>query len=70
MQGLRGRSLQAIELNTYGGMKVNASLGLSFTSFFDRPQAYSIRDSLIIGDAQDMLGESGMVMSSLSVLLF
>lgn len=53
MQGVRGRSLQAIELNTYGGMKVNASLGLSFTSFFDRPQAYSTRDSLIIGDAQD-----------------
>lgn len=53
LKGVRERSLMPIELNTYGGIKINASLGLSFTSFFDRPQAYGVRDSLIVGDNQD-----------------
>ncbi len=53
LKGARERSLKPIDLNTYGGLKVNASVGISFTSFFDRPQAYSVRDSLIVGDDED-----------------
>ena len=51
--GVRTRSLKPIALETYGGLKVNASLGISFVGYFDRPQDYFLRDSVIVGDDQD-----------------
>lgn len=52
-QGVRPKQLNPIKLNTYGGLKVNASVGVSFVRFFDRPQSYSVRDSFIVADDQD-----------------
>ena len=42
-----------IEVPAFGGFKVNASLGISFGQFSDRPQDYFIRDSTILGEDQD-----------------
>ncbi|MEQ8706026.1 MAG: hypothetical protein RIC19_19000 [Phaeodactylibacter sp.] len=53
LQGVRPKTLSPVKLNTYGGLKVNASVGVSFVRFFDRPQSYSVRDSLIVADDQD-----------------
>lgn len=52
-QGVRPKSLNPIVLPSHGGLKVNASVGVSFVRFFDRPQSYSVRDSVIVADDQD-----------------
>ncbi len=36
-----------------GGFKVNASLGISFARYFDRPQDYFVRDSILLGQDLD-----------------
>lgn len=52
-QGVRPKALNPIALPTHGGLKVNASVGISFVRFFDRPQSYYVRDSMIVADDQD-----------------
>lgn len=52
-QGVRPQTLNPIALPTHGGLKVNASVGISFVRFFDRPQSYFVRDSVIVADDQD-----------------
>lgn len=47
------RKLNPIKIQTYGGLKVNASVGISFASYFERPQNYLVRDGIIIGDDLD-----------------
>lgn len=47
------RTLNPIKIQTYGGLKVNASVGISFASYFERPQNYLVRDGIIIGDDLD-----------------
>lgn len=51
--GLSTRQLSSVEVPVYGGFKVNASIGVSFGSFFDQPQAYFLRDSLIFSEDRD-----------------
>ena len=51
--GLSARQLSTLEVPVYGGFKINASLGVSFGSFFDRPQAYFLRDSTIVSEDRD-----------------
>ncbi len=51
--GVQSRTLNPIKVQTHGGLKVNASIGISFAGFFDRPQTYLMRDSVIVGDNQD-----------------
>ena len=53
IQGIRPQTLNPISLKSHGGLKVNASVGVSFVRFFDRPQSYSVRDTLIVADDQD-----------------
>jgi len=51
--GLKSRQLSALEVPVYGGFKVNASIGVSFGSFFNQPQGYFLRDSLIVSEDKD-----------------
>ena len=53
LQGVRPQTLNPVSLTTHGGLKVNASVGVSFVRFFDRPQSYYVRDSMIIADDED-----------------
>ncbi|MCB0551582.1 MAG: hypothetical protein KDD19_28715 [Phaeodactylibacter sp.] len=50
---LRSRQLSAVEVPVYGGFKVNASIGVSFGSYFDQPQDYFLRDDLIVSEDKD-----------------
>lgn len=45
--GLTSKSVQPVALNVYGGIQINASIGLSFGQFFEQPQNYFVRDSII-----------------------
>lgn len=45
--GLTSKTVQPVALNVYGGLQINASIGLSFGQFFQQPQNYFVRDSVI-----------------------
>jgi len=47
------RKLASFQVPTKGGFKVNGSVGLSFGQFFNRPQSYSVRDSIILANEED-----------------
>ena len=51
--GLATRAVSPIEVKVYGGLQVNASVGLSFGQFFSRPQSFYVRDSVIRSSDQD-----------------
>lgn len=51
--GARTKTLSPIRLPVYGGLKVNASVGLSFAGFFNRPQDYFVQNGVIVGDDLD-----------------
>lgn len=52
-KNLEERKLNPIKIRSYGGLKVNASVGISFASYFDRPQSYLVRNGQIIADDLD-----------------
>ncbi len=45
--------LAPIRVPVGGGFKVNASLGVSFAQYFNRPQDYFARDSILLGQDRD-----------------
>ena len=51
--GVVTKQVAPIELSVYGGFQVNASLGLNFGQFFQRPKDYFVRDSTIRASAKD-----------------
>lgn len=51
--GASTKQVAPIQLNVYGGFQVNASLGLNFGQFFQRPKDYFVRDSLIRSSSKD-----------------
>lgn len=53
VKNLSVKKLAPIEFPTYGGVKVNASVGISFGGFFDRPQKYFSRDGQIRAEKGD-----------------
>lgn len=53
ISGVATKFVAPIELNVYGGLRINASLGLSFGQFFQRPQAYFVRDAVISSNKKD-----------------
>lgn len=53
VSGAISRNLPIIEVNTYGGTKINASMGISFTSFFNNPSEYGVRNGLIVASDKD-----------------
>lgn len=54
VKNIKPKTLAPLELSVYGGIKVNASLGISFGGYFNRPQAYFHRDSIIRADDKDL----------------
>lgn len=53
-KNLKTRELAPLEFPVYGGVKVNASVGISFGGYFNRPQQYFSRDSEILADDGDL----------------
>lgn len=51
--GAKPRELPSLQIPVYGGFRVNASVGISFGSFFERQQAFYVRDSTIVAEDQD-----------------
>ncbi len=47
------KQLAPIRVPVYGGMKINVSVGISFASFFDQPQSYFLRDTVILSEDVD-----------------
>lgn len=45
--------LSPIKVPVYGGLKMNASLGISFGQFFDAPKSFYARDSAILAQKED-----------------
>lgn len=45
--------LAPIKVPVYGGIKINASVGVNFGQYFNRPQTYYLRDSTITGQSGD-----------------
>ena len=45
--------LAPVEVDVFGGMRVRASVGLNFGAFFDRPQAFFVRDSTLQSNEKD-----------------
>ncbi len=48
----RAIQVAPIQVPVFGGLKVNASVGISFGQYFERPQHYFLRDTIIL--ARDM----------------
>ncbi|MBX2877880.1 MAG: hypothetical protein KTR30_37520, partial [Saprospiraceae bacterium] len=53
VKNLKKKEIAPIEFPTYGGIKVNASVGISFGGYFDRPQNYYSRDGQIRAEDGD-----------------
>ena len=51
--GLSASELSTVEIPVYGGFKINASIGVSFGSYFNTPLSYFLRDSVIISEEKD-----------------
>lgn len=51
IEGVSTKQLAPITLSVYGGLRINASLGVGFGQFFDRPLDFYVRDS-VIGSAE------------------
>lgn len=49
----KSMELAPVEVSVYGGMRVRASVGLSFGSFFNRPQSFFVRDSTLQSSDKD-----------------
>lgn len=45
--------LAPIKVPVYGGLKINASVGINFGQYFNRPKSYFVRDSVILGQVGD-----------------
>jgi hypothetical protein len=52
-QNLKPLKLDPIHVSVYGGLKINASIGISFASYFERPQSYFVREGRIRADDLD-----------------
>ena len=53
VKNVKKKAVAPIEFPVYGGIKVNASVGISFGGFFDRPQNYFSRDGQIRAEDGD-----------------
>ncbi|HQU60864.1 MAG TPA: hypothetical protein PLU64_16775, partial [Saprospiraceae bacterium] len=51
--GVSQRELPSIDVPVAGNIKIGASFGVSFGSFFDQQQSYFLRDSVIVAEDKD-----------------
>lgn len=47
------KELAPIKVPVYGGMKINVSVGISFARYFNQPQSYFLRDTVILSEDVD-----------------
>ena len=47
------RRVAGVQVQAKGGLKINASVGLSFGQFFEAPKSYFVRDSTILSQNED-----------------
>ena len=47
------KELAPIKVPVYGGMKINVSVGISFARYFNQPQSYYLRDTVILSEDID-----------------
>lgn len=52
--GVATKHVSPLEISVFGGLEINASLGLNFGQFFKRPLNYFVRDSLVYSDNKDV----------------
>ncbi|MEZ4941335.1 MAG: hypothetical protein R3D58_10715 [Saprospiraceae bacterium] len=53
IKGVATKQLAPITLSVYGGLRINASLGVGFGQFFDRALDFYVRDSVIGSSEKD-----------------
>lgn len=53
VEGVSTQELAPLEIEVFGGLKINASVGISFAGFFNRPQDFGVRDGRIFADDLD-----------------
>jgi hypothetical protein len=47
------KELAPIKVPVYGGMKINVSVGISFARYFNQPQSFYLRDTVILSENVD-----------------
>lgn len=47
------KTLEPVKINVYGGLQIKPAVGLGFGGFFQQPQKYFVRDSLILSSNRD-----------------
>ena len=47
------KELAPIKVPVYGGLKINVSVGLSFAQYFNQPQSYYLRDTVVLSEEVD-----------------
>ena len=47
------KTLEPVKINVYGGLQIKPAIGLGFGGFFQQPQNYFVRDSLILSSNRD-----------------
>jgi hypothetical protein len=52
-QNLPVLTASPIKVNSFGGLQINASVGISFASYFDAPKDYLVLDGKLFGDELD-----------------
>ncbi len=52
-KGMKTIELTPVVVNVFGGMRVRASVGLNFGQFFNRPQSFYVRDSMLQSGDKD-----------------
>jgi hypothetical protein len=52
-QGMKTLELAPVAVSVYGGMRIRASVGLNFGNFFNRPQTFFVRDSVLRSSDKD-----------------
>ncbi len=51
--GARTKDLNPLQLSVFGGLKINASVGISFAALFDTPESYFTRDNIVMAEDLD-----------------
>ncbi len=51
--GAHDKKIPPITVKSYGGLKVNTSVGLGFAQYFKRPQQFFVRDSIVSASNKD-----------------
>ncbi len=51
--GAYSKQLPPIPVKVYGGIRINTSVGIGFTKYFEAPKDYFVRDSIVLASDKD-----------------